>query len=275
MSHEQLRLARTDREVLISNLRGEVGSAITTWILLRHFMSQAARLRSPDPRDDLGKRDLSVLDILVQKLKDELIAQMAELGEEKIGRTNFYFATQKLKCHIQEALGFSKFIVAHKFRRKRNMEIAHREQPEKWFEDRPIRISYGTIVKALGLATRLMKKLDRVVLGPAAPYLWHEARKKRKQGVLLAPARATYLLLPHYRLSPETRVRIAALEEAEGKIIWSEMRTTVNGKPTSVLVNKEWGLLLIGRKCLALPEYPFQKLESIQYDQEADHASDA
>ena len=273
MAHEQLRIARTDRDVLVSNLRGEVGSAITTWVMLRHFIAQAAGLRSPDPQQDIGKRDLAFLEILIQKLEDELVAKMAELGDEKIGRTNFYFATQKLQSHVDGALQFTKFTVAKELRRKRNQEIAHREQAEKWFEDRPIHVSYGTLLEALALAVRLMKRLDRVVLGPAAPYLWHEARKKR--GDLLAPARAMYLLLPYYRLSPEVRMRVVAQEQAEGKVVWSEVRTKVNGQPASALVNKEWGLLLLGQRCVVLPEYPLQSLEAIDFGDQAHDPQDA
>lgn len=123
----------------------------------------------------------------------ELIAKLAELGDEKVGRTNFYFATVKLNALGNQMREFAKFVVSKQFRRKRNQEIAHREQPEQWFEDRPIQIPYRTVVRGLAMAVRLMKAIDRVHLGPAAPYLWGEARRKR--GQFLAPARAAYLLL--------------------------------------------------------------------------------
>ena len=266
MAHEQLRTARTDRDVLVSNLRAEVGGAITTWVMLRHFMSQAASLRSSDPSEDIGNRDLAFLDILTQKLEDELIAKLAELGDEKIGRTNFYFASQKLKVLGDETKSFSKFVVSRQLRQKRNQEIAHREQPEQWFEDRSIHIPYRTLLRSLGMAVRLMKGFDRVHLGPASPYLWHEARKKRS--VLIAPARSMYLLLPHFRLSPETRIAVALQEQAEGTVIWSELKTVVNGNERSVLANKEWGLIYLSpSRYLALPEYPLQRLDSIDFEQ--------
>ena len=264
MTHEQLRIARTEPDVLVSNLRGEVGAAITTWVILRHFIAQADALRSPDPTKDIGNRDLAFLDILIQKLEDELIAKLAELGDEKIGRTNFYFASQKLATHHNDAKKFTKFTVARQLRRKRNQEIAHREQGEKWFEDRPIHVPYKTILKGLALAVRLMKRIDRVALGPAAPFLWHEARKKR--GDLVAPARAMYLLLPYYRLSPAIRIGVVLQEQAEGKVVWSELITKINGVIASVLVNKEWGLLMLGSRCVALPEYPLQSMESITFE---------
>ena len=263
MAHEQLRISRTNQDVLIANVRCQVGESITTWVMLRYTMAQAAVVRSPDPTKDIGNRELAYLDILIQKLQDELIAKLAELGDEKVGRANFYFATLKLHALSDEASMFSKFTVSKQFRRKRNQEIAHREQPEQWFEEHPIHIRYRTILRGLAMAVRLMKAFDRLHLGPAAPYLWSEARKKR--GHFIAPARVAYLLLPHLRLSSDARIRIALQEQAEGKIIWTEMKTKVNGSPMSVLVNKEWGLLLLGNGVLPLDEYPVQRLESIQF----------
>ena len=262
MAHEQLRVSKTNQDYLIANVRCEVGESITTWVMLRHAMAQAATIRSSDPTKDMGNRELAFLDIFVQKLQDELIAKLAELGEEKVGRANFYFATLKLDALTDETRKFSKFIVSKQFRRKRNQEIAHREQPEQWFADQPIHIRYRTVLRGLAMAVRLMKSFDRLHLGPAAPYLWGEARKKRDHFV--APARVAYLLLPQLRLSPSERVRVALQEQAEGKVVWTEMKTIVNGAQTSVLANKEWGLLLLGDRILPLDEYPLQRLESIQ-----------
>ena len=226
-------------------------------------MVQAAAIRSADPRQDIGNRELAFLDILIQKLEDEIIAKLAELGDEKVGRTNFHFASLKLNALADETRDFAKFVVAKQFRRKRNQEIAHREQPEQWFEDRPIHIPYRTMLRGLALAVRLMKAIDRLHLGPASPYLWGEARKKR--GEFLAPARTAYLLLPHLRLPSEIRVRVVLQEQAEGKVVWSEIKTTVNDVETSILVNKEWGLLLLGDRVVPLDEYPLQSLESIRF----------
>ncbi len=61
----------------------------------------------------------------------------------------------------------------------------------------------------------------------------------------------------------DERIRIVEEEQREGKIVWSEMDTTVDGKPAKLLACKEWGLVLLGDRCLALPQYPLQKLESI------------
>lgn len=263
MTHEKLRISKTNQDVLIANVRCQVGESITTWVMLRHALAHAATIRSPDPTKDIDNRELAFLDILAQKLQDELIAKLAELGDEKIGRSNFYFAAVKLNTLSDEMRKFSKFIVSKQFRRKRNQEIAHREQPEQWFEDHPIRIPYRTVLRGLAMAVRLMKAFDRRHLGPAAPYLWGEARKRR--GHFFAPARAAYLLLPHFSLPPHARVSIALQEQAEGKVIWTEMKTMVNGTQSSVLASKEWGLILLGDRILPLDKYPLQSLDSIQF----------
>lgn len=273
MAHEKVRIARTSQDVLIANVRCQVGESITTWVMLRHAMAQAAKIRSTDPIKDIGNRELAYLDILVQKLQDELIANLAELGDEKVGRANFYFASVKIGSLTNETSKFSKFVISKQFRRKRNQEIAHREQPEQWFEDRPIYIGYRTVMRGLAMAVRLMKAFDRKHLGPASPYLWGEARKKRSH--FLAPARAAYLLLPYLLLSSETRVRVALQEQAEGKVIWTEMKTTINGAPASILANKEWGLLLLGHRILPLDEYPLQSLESVNLGPEVTPQNDA
>ena len=213
MGRKSPRIAKTDSDVLLGNLRCEVGEAITTWFILRYLKGEISKLRSNDPREELGNQPLMFLFVLADKLSNELIARLSELGDERIGRTNFYFASRKLQAFAYEVSEFSRFVVAKKFTLKRNQEIAHREQPEQWFEDQPITILYPTLVKGTAMALQLMKKIDRAVLGPAAPFLWHMARKRR--GMLMAPTRAIYLLLPHVQLSIEDRMKIAAIEEFE------------------------------------------------------------
>jgi hypothetical protein len=80
----RLRLAKTGSDVLVSNLRGEVGEALTAWVLLRHFMASAKKLQTDD---------LAFLWLMRGKLENELIARLSELADKKVGRTNFYFAS--------------------------------------------------------------------------------------------------------------------------------------------------------------------------------------
>lgn len=261
MADERLKMIRTDADVLMGNLRGQVGELVTTWLLLRHFMSASTKLRSDDPGKDLANRELTFLWLLTEKLRNDLIGRLSELADEKIGRTNFFFASRKLKVCESQVEAFAKFVVSNKIRKKRNQEIAHREQPERWFEDRPIMIPYPTLVKATAMVLRLMKQLDRTPLGPAAPFLWREARKKRYE--LSSSPRAMYMLVPFMRLSEVDRIRVVQAEQEQGKVVWSEMETTIGGKPARVLASKEWGLLLLGNRCIPLPQYPLQNVEAI------------
>jgi len=263
LADDRLRLRKTAADVLVSNLRGEVGEVLTTWLLLRHFMASATRLQSNDPSADIKNKELQFLWLLKDKLHDELTARLSELADQKIGRTNFHFATKKLKSLEGEATNFTRFVVRYKLRQKRNQQIAHREQPEQWLEERDIHIPYRTLVKATAMALRLMKRIDRVALGPSAPFLWKQARRKRYE--LSGPPRAMYMLVPYFNLPGDERVKIALQEQQDGKIVWSEMETLIDGQPAKLLVCKEWGLVLFGDRCLPLPQYPLQKLESVTF----------
>lgn len=103
-----------------------------------------------------------------------------------------------------------------------------------------------------------MKKIDRIVLGPAAKYLWREMRKKRYQ--LMNPASAAYMLVPYMNLSPEIRQRVIMEEMAEGRHVWSEMTTTINGQETRVSACREWGAFLLGGRVIVLDHSPLQTL---------------
>lgn len=172
-------------------------------------MSQRRAIRSNDPRADLQNPELAFLNLLAEKLNDDLVASLSELGEEKIGRTNFHFAEMKLNFALDSARRFRQFIEKHHFRRKRNQEISHKEQPEKWLDPGliPIHISYVHALRALALAVRTMKAIDLQHLGPSAPYLWAEVRKKRYE--LMSPARVGYILLPYMRLPDHVALKLA------------------------------------------------------------------
>jgi len=80
VSKQQLRIHNTDPHYLISNLRGEVGEVIVTWTLWRRLVGQANGRRSGSIPDDLGNAELVALDLLCNKLHDELVARLSELG---------------------------------------------------------------------------------------------------------------------------------------------------------------------------------------------------
>jgi hypothetical protein len=75
-----------------------------------------------------------------------------------------------------------------------------------------------------------------------------------------------YLLLPHLRLSNETRAKIVMQEMEEGREVWSEIRTKINGIETSVYVCKKWAAVLLGERILCLDQYPLQELSQINFD---------
>src|SRR5271169_1229757 len=111
MGNEKLKIARTDTDNLIANLRGEVGEVITTWLLMRHFMRAGAQLASGDVEKDLGNRDLLFVNLLADKLRDELVGRLSELAEEKVGQLTFYFAARKLGRFTDDAEAFTQYVV--------------------------------------------------------------------------------------------------------------------------------------------------------------------
>jgi hypothetical protein len=163
VGNKKLRIINTETDNLVSNLRGEIAEVVTSWILMRHFITSAANLQTDDLRKDLGNPDLAFLYVLRDKLEDELVARLSELAEEKIGCLNFDFAAKKLARFHPEVAEFSKYIEKNGFRQKRNQDISHKELPEKWEDHRaPLHIPYRTIVRAIASALRLMKRIDHI-----------------------------------------------------------------------------------------------------------------
>lgn len=132
MRRKKLRIHRIERDNLVSNLRGEVGEAISTWVLWGGLEAQIAQRSSGYPAEDIGDRSLAPLHALSEKLRDEMVARLSELGQRKIGRLNFYFAAVKLNTLQSEADEFASFIEKHRFREKRNYDISHKKLPETW-----------------------------------------------------------------------------------------------------------------------------------------------
>ena len=262
MSRRKLRVAKTDAENLVSNLRGEIGEVITTWLLMHQLMGECSSLSSDDPVKDLQNRQLSFLKLLADKLRDELVARLSELAEPKVGRLTFHFAAQKLGRFHEQVAAFEAYVVRQKLREKRNKDVSHKELPETSAEHRHLHVPYRVLVRATAKAVRLMKRIDRRVLGPSAPYLWREARKRRY--LFMSPPRVGYMLLPYLRLSDRARIQVIHEEAQEGVAPWTPVPTTVNGQPAQVLANKKWGVLLLGDRPLPLNEYPLQELGSIE-----------
>jgi hypothetical protein len=259
VSRQKLRVKNTQLDNLISNLRGEVGEVITSWVLLRHMMASIRALSSDDIARDMSNENLTFVSLLRSKLSDEIVARLSELAEPKVGRLTFHFAAEKLgKLHAEER-AFRVFLTREKFQQKRNQDVSHKELPEQWAKRGPIHIPYRTLRRAVGHALRLMKKIDRIVLGPSAKYVWPEMRKKRYQ--LMAPASAAYMLVPYMNLSPEIRQQVILEEMTEGRNVWSDMPATIDGVEVTVSACKEWGAFMLGGQMVVLPHYPLQKLD--------------
>jgi hypothetical protein len=262
MSNEKLRLSQIDPALLLSGVRGEVGEIITTWTLLRSVLSDVAKERTDDVTADMTNQHLSALHFRADKLSDEIVARLSELGERKIGRLNFYFAAEKLNVLRVEASRFSEFVRQHNFRKKRNSDISHKRAPESWHDDPYIRIPYRSMMRAIAGALCMMKKLDRAFLGPSAPYLWRKAREKRYNP--LYPPRLCYgLLLPHFYLTPEDRAQIIVAEMKEGRARWEPMQSKMDGQSVTIGAYRKWGAIAIGNVIQVLAMYPVDQVDSI------------
>jgi hypothetical protein len=74
------------------------------------------------------------------------------------------------------------------------------------------------------------------------------------------PASVVYMLLPYLNLSPEIRQRVIMEEMAEGRQVWSDMTTIVNGQEADVSACRQWGGFLLGGRMIVLDHYPLQAL---------------
>jgi hypothetical protein len=215
MANDKLTLANTDTGTLLSNLRGEVGKAITAWLLMRRFIAAKQRLQTGDLEEDFTNKDFQFAQLMSDKLGDELVGRLSELAERVVGQLTFYFAARKMEALVNEVSAFEKFIISSTIRAKRNQDVSHKALPGKRVPSQPLLITYKVLLRAVAMALRLMKRFDRVTLGPSAPFLWREARKRRYD--FTSPPRAGYMLVPYLNLSREDRVQIVLLELAEGR----------------------------------------------------------
>ena len=217
MSSNKQRIHKTELDNLISNLRGEVGDILLTWLLYIRLRKNTRYLYTSDIGKDLRNPDLALLEILNEKLEGEIVSRLSELAEQKIGQLTFYFAQQKLldKCDLSsEVYEYQKFVKKEKFKAKRDQFISHKQLPEKWTDHKEIFISVPTIGKCVSLAVRLMIKIDKVFLGPSAIYFWRETLKKKP--IPMRPLNVNFMLLPYMNLSIETRKKIIKEEMKAG-----------------------------------------------------------
>lgn len=193
-------LKNVDPENLVGSLRGEVGDIIQSWTLMRDFYVLASEMQTDDLEEDLKNEDLNKIYLIRKKFQDEIISRLSELGKKKFGRINFHFASEKLGILKDEVIEFEGFIVENDFRDRRNQYISHKELPLNWSGHKgEHRISYTKILRALGMALSLMKKIDLHFHGPDSKYQWYEMRKRRYEYSI--SGKAKYLLLPHLQVT--------------------------------------------------------------------------
>jgi hypothetical protein len=96
VSRQKLRVTQTPSEKIASDLRGEVGEVVTSWIMWRWTLARLHELQTDDFAADLRDPNHNILSLLASRLRDDLVARLAELSEKKIGRVNFHFASAKL-----------------------------------------------------------------------------------------------------------------------------------------------------------------------------------
>lgn len=262
MSRKKLREQRTETDNLISNLRGEVGDIIFTWVLMKDLLAEIDKSESPDIIADLKDPRLARLKILVAKLRDDIVSGLSELAEKKIGRLNFYFAGKKINKLSKDINDYGKFIKKNRFKEKRNYEISHKELPEKWKDHKFVGIPYKKIVKGIVKAMLLMKKIDDIFLGPCAKYLWRKMRKRRY--IPMGLAKVNYMLLPYYRLSKNERVKIISEEVKKGENVWVNINAIINGQKKKILACKKWGAIIIENKVIILDQYPLIDIKNIE-----------
>ncbi len=270
MANDKLALARADVGNLITNLRGEVGEVITAWLLMRHFIGTEMRLRTDEFEKDFANKELQFATLLANKLGDELAGRLSELGENKIGQLTFHFATRKLSKFTEDARKFTEYVTRTKIRDKRNRDVSHKQLPSSRADQGYLHIEYRVLLRGVALALRLMKRIDRDVLGPSAIFAWMETRKRRYD--FLSPPRVGYMLTPYLNLSPEDRVLIMQQELAEGKQVLSEISTMINGQPATVLACKQWGVVVLGDRLIAPERYPLVALQGLSISPECSWA---
>jgi hypothetical protein len=210
LSSSKRRIHTTSVDLVVTHLRGEVGEAITSWTMWRSFRPQEQRLITRDIRADLENVQLRKVSILVERLRDDLVARLFELGDDHIGRANFHFLAAKLPQFKPAAESYGKAVLDRGMHAKRNRDISHKEVPERWEDHRHRYVDDRALTYVTVRAIRLMKSIDRVVLGAAAPYLWQIARRKRYEP--LFPASGHYMILPHIRLPDHIMDRVYQLD---------------------------------------------------------------
>lgn len=224
-------------------------------------------LYSPDIEKDLQNPDIALLEILTDKLEDEIVSRLSELAEQGIGQLTFYFAQRKLEYKVDlsiDVLEYKRFVDKERIKEKRNQFISHKQLPETWTEHKIIDIKISTIGKCLALAVKLMIKIDNEFLGPSAIYLWREVLKNKDAP--MRPLHTNFMLLPYMNLNQKTRGIIIRKEMKAGLPVWETVKAKVNGVERDVIICKKWGAILMDpHSFMVCDKYPLQELHEINF----------
>jgi len=192
------RIAQTDKDMIVSYLRSEVGEIVESWVLWREFIIIQNKIRPEGFLELIENQDYNKINIIEEKFKDDIISRLSELSEEKVGQVTFHFAAKKINILESEVKEFRKFIEKNNFSNKRNQYISHKTLPASWKELRaPHRIPYFTILRGIAFALILMKKIDIHHYGQEVRLQWIKMRKKRYDFTALA--KIDFFLLPLIR----------------------------------------------------------------------------
>ena len=71
------------------------------------------------------------------------------------------------------------------------------------------------------------------------------------------------MLIPYLKLSDDERIIVVQRELAEGRHVLTELTTTIDGRPATILACKEWGVIVLGNRLIALGTYPLIQLDEI------------
>lgn len=192
------RIIQTDEDIIVSNLRCEVGEIVESWILWREFIIIKDKIRPEGLKALIENKEFNRIKIIAEKFKDDIISRLSELSEEKVGQITFHFAAKKFNILESEIMEFRKFIKKNNFNDRRNQYISHKTLPSSWDKIRaPHRIPYFTILRGIAFALILMKKIDIHHHGQGIKLQWIKMRKKRYD--FTAPAKIDFMLLPYVR----------------------------------------------------------------------------
>jgi hypothetical protein len=127
MGSKKSNFQRTDVDNLVSNLRGEVGEIIDSWILMREIFVTSLKIRTGDSKKDFSSPEYLKLLRIIEKFKSDIIARLSELSEKNFKQINFHFASQKLAALIKETKNYQDFIKENKFMNLRHEYISHKK----------------------------------------------------------------------------------------------------------------------------------------------------